>query len=199
MYSKNINCPQCGNALPLNFRHSKLVVCDSCDSTIFLEDDAVHFAGEQSVLSEEPSLLQLKLPFTYQKQTYLPVGHVRYSYGRGFWDEWWVIDNGGEGTWVTVDEGDFAFEKPVKPPEKLAFDDLPLDKELNGWVVTERGQGSCEGFEGELPELINKGDMFNYVDLSKKGGKLLTLEFSDKGIKAYQGIWVDPFEIKAAA
>ena len=198
MYSKNINCPQCGNALPLNFRYSKLVVCDSCDSTIFLEDDAVHLAGEQSVLSEEPSLLQLKQPFTYKNQTFLPVGHVRYRYGRGFWDEWWLIDNGGEGLWLTVDEGDFAFEKEIKPPNNISFDNLTLDKNLNGWIVTERGQASCEGFEGELPELLIKGDKFNYVDLSKKDGKLLSLEFSDKGIKAYQGRWVDPFEIQVA-
>lgn len=195
MYSNQINCPQCGDALALKFRHSKLTVCASCNSTIFLEDDAVRLAGEQSVIAEFPSLIQLQQTFTYQSHDYLPVGHVRYEYENGFWDEWWVVDNQGEGTWVSVDEGDFAFEKPAKVPANVTFDKLPLDKEINGWIVTERGHAKCIGFAGELPEIIHTGDTFNYVHLSKTNGGLLTLEFSEKGIVAYKGKWVDPFEI----
>ena len=199
MHSTNINCPQCGDALPLKFRHSKLVVCASCSSSIFLEDDAVRLAGKQSVLPEVPSLLQLQQPFSYRSHSYLPVGHVRYQYDNGFWDEWWVFDNKGEGTWVSVDEGEFAFEKPSKAPNNVSFDDLTLDRKINNWLVTERGHASCDGFEGELPEIINVGDSFDYAHLSKANGELLTLEFSDRGVKAYKGKWVDPFDITVDA
>ena len=199
MHANQINCPQCGDTLPLKFRHTKLVVCVSCNSTIFLEDDAVRLAGKQSVLPTAPSLLQLQQPFNYQSHSYLPVGHVRYQYDNGFWDEWWVFDKGREGLWVTIDEGDFAFEKPVKAPKNVSFEKLTLDKKVNGWVVTERGKGICDGFEGELPEIIRVGDTFNYVHLSKSNGELLTLEFNDKGVQAYKGKWIDPFEITVDA
>ncbi|MCK5902074.1 MAG: DUF4178 domain-containing protein [Cocleimonas sp.] len=196
MNTHTINCPQCGSDLPLTFRYSKLMLCDHCGSSLFLEDDAVRFAGKQSILPEYPSLLQLKQTFSYLNNTYLPVGHIRYDYEKGFWDEWWVIDNSGEGVWVTVDEGDFAFEREIEPPSPLQFQDLRLDTMFDGWLVTERGHATCEGFEGELPKIVTIGASFDYVDLSKRGGKLFSLEFSDQGIKAAKGIWVDPFEIK---
>ncbi len=196
MYKNNINCPQCGSALPLSFRHSKLRVCDYCGSSIFLEDDAVRLAGKQSVPSQEPSLIQLQQPFVYKHQSYLPIGHIRYSYGKGFWDEWWVINNAGQGIWLTVDEGDFAFQKPTKAPKNIHFDQLSIDTKVGDWLVTERGHAVCQGYEGELPELVKEGDEFDYVDLSKRGGKLLSLEFTEQGIKAYKGFWLDPFDIQ---
>ena len=196
MYQNNINCPQCGSALALNFRHSKLRACEHCGSTIFLEDDAVEFAGKQSVLSKEASLVQLQQPFRYKKQSYLPVGHVRYQYEDGFWDEWWVINNAGEGLWVTVDEGDFAFERQVTTPENISFNHFQLGDEMRGWIVTERGHAVCDGFEGELPELVYQGERFDYVHLSKPGGQLFSLEFFEKKTKAFEGNWADPFEIQ---
>jgi len=196
MYTNHLNCPQCGNALKLNFRHSKLCICDACGSTLFIEDEAVEFAGKQSVLSQEASLIQLQQPFSYNKQSYLPVGHVRYQYNEGFWDEWWVINNAGEGIWVTVDEGDFAFEKKVAAPKNVDFDHFQLGDEVKGWLVTERGHATCDGFEGELPELVHQGERFDYVHLSQAGGKLFSLEFFESKTKAFKGQWADPFEIQ---
>ncbi len=79
----------------------------------FLEDDGVRLAGTQSTLADLPSLIQLKTPFSYDNTSYLPVGHIRYSYDHGFWDEWWLLDNSGEGKWMSVDEGDFAFDNCI--------------------------------------------------------------------------------------
>ncbi|MEZ5479330.1 MAG: hypothetical protein R3E95_18155 [Thiolinea sp.] len=115
MQNPTFNCPQCGNALPLSFSFAKLVVCEQCDSTIFLEDDAARLAGQRSVLPERPSLIGLKTPFSYRNQDYLPVGHIRYQYAYGYWDEWWVLDGQGQGMWMSVDEGDFAFEHARNP------------------------------------------------------------------------------------
>ena len=55
--------------------------------------------------------------------------------------------------------------------------------------MTERGHAVCDGFEGELPKLVNEADEFDYVDLAKTGGKIMSLEFSEQGIRAYQGFW----------
>lgn len=203
MEPDSLNCPQCGGELPLAFRFTKLIVCEQCDSTIFLEDDGVRLAGTQSTLADLPSLIQLKTPFSYDNTSYLPVGHIRYSYDHGFWDEWWLLDNSGEGKWMSVDEGDFAFEVPHKLQGSIPrLNQLHLDQTLGimgkDWKVTELGRATCEGFRGELPEVIEIGEQFDYVHLSAKDAALMTLEYiSPHQINAYLGKWVDPFEIKA--
>ncbi len=203
-HSKTINCPQCGNELPLAFRHAKLTVCTYCDSTIFLEDEAVRLAGKQSVLSEIPSLLQLGTPFTYRKTQFSPVGKIRYAYELGFWEEWWALGNDGRGFWISIDEGDFAFEKPIElnTLDVPTLKDLSLGQQLklfgDEWQVTEIGTGKCEGYEGDLPEIIHIGEEVPYVHLSGMTGQLITLEYVDETIHAYKGEWVDPFDIKRA-
>lgn len=196
MQPSRFNCPQCGDKLAPQFRHSKLIVCQSCNSTIFLEDDAVRLAGKESALIPMMSLLKLNVPFEYQTKTYLPVGHVRYRYDRGYWDEWWVIGNNGAGIWVSVDEGDFAFEKKVKLKEDIRFESLKLGQRIGSWQVTELDRAHCEGFEGELPEIIKVGDTFDYAHLSGPKDALMTLEFPPSGLIAYKGKWIDPFEVK---
>lgn len=206
MSTRQINCPQCGSSLPIRLKYSKLVACEHCSSMIFLEDDAVRLAGKQSVMSEEPSLLELGRSFTYKTSSYLPVGHIRYSYGDGFWDEWWTVNNKGDGFWVTVDEGDYAFQKPMPVAKNLRLDHFKLQQKIDGrafnkketdhWTVYEIGSATCESFQGELPELIKIGETFDYVDLGQGDEKVLGLEFYPDEIRAYKGFWVDAFEIK---
>lgn len=204
MLNTTHNCPQCGSLLPLNFRYSKLVVCGHCSSTLFLEDAAVRLAGKASVLAEMPSLLQLQVPFSYQGKTYTPVGHVRYRYQDGCWDEWWVLD-GADGCWVSVDEGDFAFEIP-RPDWIHPFPDIrtaqvgqTVKRLTQSWEITEKDLCTCEGVQGELPEHILPGERMGYLHLSGPESALVTLEYPFQGEPmAYEGRWVDPFEIRVA-
>lgn len=203
MQADTLNCPQCGSALPLTFGFAKLTVCEHCDSTVFLEDEGARLAGTRSVLPERPSLIQLKTPFTYRHTQYVPVGYIRYRYEYGYWDEWWVLDSSGQGVWMSVDEGDFAFEhvQPLKRKETPAFSELQLDKTVTvldkQWKVTELGHATCEGFRGELPEIIEQGEEFDYAHLSAADQALMTLEyFEGDECYAYRGKWVDPFNIK---
>lgn len=202
MHSSTINCPQCGDQQSLSFKHTKLTVCSSCGSTLFIEDEQVRLAGKQSVLVDYPSLIQLHHPFTYQRDSYQPVGHIRYTYELGYWDEWWVLDNTGEGKWLSVDEGDFVLERPISIQSglpNLAL--LSLEQEytiLNQeWVITELDQAKCVGFTGELPEVIEVGETYDYAHLSGLNGELLTLEFPEnQAVRSYMGQWLDPYSIK---
>ncbi len=199
------NCPNCGAELPLRFRHAKMAVCEHCDATIFLEDDGMRLAGTRSVLAEMPSLIRLGQAFSYDSRDYLPVGHLRYRYTLGRWDEWWILDQDGNGLWLSVDEGDFVFEKPLQwdqlPTRLPAFRQLQLDQSVRlleqDWTVTERDQGRCEGFRGQLPARVAEGEHFFYAHLSGPDASLLTLEYARDGtVSASRGYWVDPFEIR---
>jgi len=191
------NCPQCGYLLAQHFKYSKLIKCQACGSSIFLEDDAVTLIGESSVLSSEPSLIQLHTPFMYGGKHYLPLGKIRYSYGRGFWEEWFLQGEQNQEFWLSIDEGDFVLEeKSIINLPFTTFREFKLGKKYNNYLITEKGEGTCVGFEGELPERINIGDKHQYVHLSKGYNSLITVEFTNTKKETFKGEWIDPLEIK---
>jgi hypothetical protein len=195
-------CPACGGPLALHFRYAKLITCAHCHNGLLLEDQALKLAGVQSVMAEYPSLFELYREYRYRKLRFTPVGHARFEYAEGFWDEWWIMDDQGQGQWLSVDEGDYALEQAVPWNERLFLPDLQPGKSLslNGekLLITERGSASCSGVRGELPELIRPGERYDYLHLSGPEGRLLTLEVQNNEFFCYEGQWIDPFEVTAA-
>jgi len=191
------NCPQCGDQLERQFKHSKLIKCRSCNSSIFLEDEHVKLIGESSVLSPEPSLIQLYKPFEFQGVNYTPLGKIRYSYGRGFWEEWFIRNQNNKLLWLSIDEGDFVLQEKMKLslPFKSSTK-FKVGTSYGNYNVTEIGTGTCVGFEGELPEAITLNEKHKYIHLSQGHGNLVTIEFSENKTETYKGKWIDPLNIK---
>ncbi len=126
------NCPSCAAELGKPLKYSKFIICEYCQSSIFLEDDAVRHAGTMSILSEEPSIIQLRRLFDYRGWSFTPVGRVRYDYGRGWWDEWWCYDDKGIAKWVSVDEGSIAIEETVEVDGEVPlFNDVNIGDKIS--------------------------------------------------------------------
>ena len=193
-----MNCPQCGDALDIYFKWTKLVECRSCKSSIFLSDEGAKLIGKASTLSPEPSLIKLHEAIIIDNKNYLPLGKIRYAYGRGFWEEWFLKGESNQEFWLSIDEGDFVLEKraeislPFKSPHAVR-----AGRRYGSYLATEIGEGRCVGFEGELPFAINIGKTHGYIHLSKGGGNLVTVEFTDGVDKIFQGKWIDPLTIKS--
>ena len=199
----DLNCPNCGTAVPHNLKYAKLASCPSCQVALFLEDEVVKHAGERNALADAPSLFAVGVPFTWRHTTYVPHGRVRFVYGdeRGFWDEWWVSSNTGESCWMSVDEGDIAMEQALELNGAApAFDSLSVGSTVSvggeSLRVTEKNFASCLGFEGEIPEVIQFGEKHAYVHLLGANALLLTVEYSDESTQVFKGNWIDPFEIE---
>ena len=196
-----LNCPVCGATAPSRLQHAKLIGCEHCQTSLFLEDEAVKHIGENSVLTDVPSIIEMGRRFQYRNWTFEPYGRIRFDYGDGFWDEWWVVLDNGNGHWVSVDEGEIAIESPVEfnetPP---GYDTLTIGSEITltsqSLRVTERNVATCIGVQGELPEVIAPGETHQYVHLSGPRGLLLTLEFHDDSFSLYKGLWIDPFDLR---
>jgi hypothetical protein len=192
------NCPACAGSLDLHFRYTKMLTCSHCDSLLFLEDESVKLRGKQSVLADYPSLFSLHDTFRYKAWSFTPIGRARFDYGKGYWDEWWVI-GGNDAKWVSVDEGDIAIEKPIDIKEPINKQKLIVGNSINlfkqNLLITEHGQAQCIGVEGELPEILNLGDTFDYYHLSGQRGRLFTLELEDNNVSCFEGQWVDPFNV----
>ena len=196
-----LNCPTCGAEVPSALAYSKLAVCAHCHTTLFLEDRVVKLAGVQSVLADVPSIFSVGAWFRYKTWTFSPLGRVRFDYGDGYWDEWWVLRDTGDGKWLSVDEGDIAFEVPREirgeAPDVLALS-VGEGVVLDGMrlKVTEKHKAVCLGMEGELPEVNFPGDEHDYVHLSGERGLLVTGEHFKGETVFYKGAWVDPFEVR---
>jgi hypothetical protein len=128
----------------------------------------------------------------------MPVGKIRYSYGRGFWEEFFLKRDDKKEWWLSIDEGDFALEQKVdiKILGDIDFDSLRVGRFIKDYMVTEMGSGKVEGFAGEIPEPIELGLTHNYIHLSGAGSELLTIEYDTLGKELYQGNWIDPFLIE---
>ncbi|MEO1019299.1 MAG: DUF4178 domain-containing protein [Pseudomonadota bacterium] len=199
MAERSFNCPNCGAELKAVLQFTKLITCSYCDSAVFLDDDAVELAGKQGVMSERPCILQLGEQFGYREWQFHVVGHARFDYAHGYWDEFWVIQD-GQGVWVSVDEGDIAVERPVELDVAPSWADMRLGEKVrllnDNFVVAEVGKGTCAAIKGELPEVLEVGQSFDYAHLRAGGARLVTLEFDEDGVQATDGSWVDPFDVK---
>ncbi len=196
---KTINCPQCGYPLSPKFKYTKLIKCPSCKSDIFLDDEAARVAGKSSVIAQIPSLLEIYRDFEYDGARYTPVGRIRYRSGRFVWDEWWIVNEYGNGSWLSIDDGEYVLEEEIE--FRMDIPDpagLKNTETINGWLITETGEAVCEGFEGELPEEISIGEKHRYIHLEKDNGSIMTAEFFDGGKKLYSGRWLDPYRIRKA-
>ena len=165
---------------------------------VMVEDEVVRLAGKQGVMADMPSLLAMHQPFKYDRIEYTPVGHVRFAYANGFWDEWWTFSSKGE-SWISVDEGDIAIELPIDLDEKINVAGLETGNSVaigaTRYLVTETGHATCEAVRGEIPEAISPGDQFDYWHLSGPNGALITLEAEGDVVTATRGAWIDPYRI----
>lgn len=208
---ERFECPSCGALLPRRFRYTKLVHCSYCQSLLALGDGTTEKVGEQAALADHPALFELYRAYRWGKKTLEPIGKLRYDYGRGFWEEWWCLDERGNGLWLSVDEGDFAIEQPVQElaPGPMAlppYADLSVGGKLQllkqDWRITELGEARFVGMAGEVPDPMDQRQAFRYAHLERPGRHLITLEYdADADANAsdpdcFVGTWVDPFDIE---
>lgn len=198
-----VNCPNCGDTLPRLLDLTKMVDCESCGTTVILDGDALQNAGQRGEMLDAPSLITLNTPVRIKAKDYTPVGHMRFDYGAGWWDEYWCLDPFGAGVWLSADEGDYVFEHPLDRSLWPMVQSKSL--EFNGvtYVVSEKDSATCVAFRGQLPEVITLGETHHYTSFVSDAGKALTREHWTENGKTqeawFAGEWLDPWSIGAQA
>ena len=196
------NCGNCGAELPGRLAQARMITCTYCGTTSVLRDNVFEMAGEGGEMQEAPSLIQLGQSLRIERRDLMPVGHARFSYGRGHWDEFWCVDGAGEGCWLSADEGDYALEHDLprdRWPDSRRLS-LGASIELLGetYTVTEVETGTCLAVRGEFPEELEVGEAHLYYALSAQRGAMATYERWDGGEGWSHGRWIDPWDVKAA-
>ncbi|MEO0821992.1 MAG: DUF4178 domain-containing protein [Pseudomonadota bacterium] len=194
-----MHCQNCGAPIRREIETSKLVACTHCNTTQMLVDDVFRNAGQQGVMQDIPGLLTLGREARIAGERVRPIGQIRLSYGRGWWDEFWCLFRKGP-VWISVDEGDVAVERPMPPDDwpKGFTPRLGAHVKIAGldFTVAEAQTAECIAVRGELPEVIAIGERHNYYDLSGPQGALATLERWDGQEAWFFGDWIDPWEVE---
>lgn len=189
-----LHCPACG--APLEVRNPGLVmaVCAFCGNTVWWDEAAVHSAGKRSILPEGFTRLYREATGAIQGRRFTVLGRVRYGFGRGFWDEWFVELQGGGTRWLTEDDHELSLQQPLPgppPPMRGLFAGSRLEFSGQTWVVEETGEAVCLGAEGALPERFDEGERFPYLDASSLDGKYnLGVELRASGVRLFRGRWL---------
>ena len=188
-----IACPSCG--APVSFRSaaSVMAVCGYCHSTLIKDAESVRNIGRMSDVLEDFSPIQINTSGTVDGRSFLVVGRIQLRYAAGFWNEWYVIDDHGDGAWLSDGSGLYTFTRAVDPATLPGvafppFDGLaagsPLDLgrapdgSLLRFIAGDVRRAQCTGGQGELPFVVGAGYAARVADFHR-GDDFVTLDWSD--------------------
>lgn len=196
-----MSCPNCGDHVPPRIKSAKMITCASCNTTLLLEDAGARVAGEQGVLHEVPMLFGLGDRLRIQKNSYEILGHARFSYGRGTWDEFWAVDQQAQPLWISVDEGDLILQRSLERGSWPRYDGYlrlgaTLSYQGQSFRVQEEGHGTCIGLRGSFGHSLTVGESYRFLNLQGEDGDVLSAEVEGNSYEWFLGQWIDPFEVE---
>lgn len=197
---RTIACPSCGAGRTLHNPGLAMFVCEYCSSAVYWDDDAVRAAGGRALLSEGCSRLYRGALGSYHKKRFQVLGRVRYSFGDGFWDEWFLELDDGSDCWMTEDQHQLAVQRPIELTVSGSLEQYRVGGELRArdsvFVIQEVGQALCVGIEGALPKAIEVGETYSYVDATSLEGRYsLGIELDDDPPTVFLGRWLKHKEL----
>lgn len=168
-----------------------------------LRDAQLESAGQQGEMHDAPLLFGLGDQVELGRTSTTILGHARYSYGRGFWDEFCGMDDAGQTCWISVDEGDVVRQVRLRgdavpgfaPPFEIG-QTLPFD--ASDFTVTEVETAQCVALRGQFDEMLQVGETHTFMNASAGDDALLSGEFWDGNALWFFGRWYDPFNVKVA-
>jgi hypothetical protein len=201
MTDSHVTCPNCGYGFENLRKSTRMFDCPSCDTTLFRDEDALKPIGNNGEMHDFPMLFGLGDTVTVHGDRFTVLGHARYDYGRGTWDEFYAETGSGEGAWISVDEGDVVIQQPLAGapaprPERPPGIGESLEYGGYAYIVTEADTARCIAVRGQFPDLIEVDDAHDFVNASGGSGELLSGEFWDGGQQWFGGDWLDPFTLK---
>ncbi|WP_236626222.1 DUF4178 domain-containing protein [Actibacterium mucosum] len=163
-----------------------------------MQDDVARLAGEQGVMHDAPMLFGVGDLVINGGVTVAIHGHARFSYGRGFWDEFWGLDEAQNPVWISVDEGDVVLQRKVHeaPIDARASMGTTFNMMDVEYTVTERETAECVAVRGSFDEELAVGETFTFLNCTGEYGGLASGEFWPQGEAWFVGRWLDPFEIE---
>ncbi|MEM6796297.1 MAG: DUF4178 domain-containing protein [Acidobacteriota bacterium] len=198
---RSISCPSCGAPRSLHNPGIVMFACEFCSSVVYWDEDKVTAAGNNSLLTEGFSRLYRDATGSFHQKRFRVLGRIRYSFGEGLWDEWFLETSDGSSLWLTEDQHELAEQREIEFPGIAAFDQHYIGQKMylreSEFAIQEMGNAECVGLEGELPKNVTLGETYPYLDATSLDGRYsLGLEFDAETPTAFLGRWLKYSEIK---
>jgi len=168
-----------------------MVTCDFCSQVMLLSDSGLDPTGQTAKLAELPSPLYVDAAGQISGRQFQVMGRLRYQYGSGLWDEWFLVFDDGQPGWLQEDEGEYIlFHKETLTSTVPPFDDVAVGSVLrigrHNVFVTEKGQAQIAGGEGQLAFNILPGEQIRYLD-GNSGEDQVSVEYTANEIELSVG------------
>lgn len=201
MTAQEIQCPSCGAGHTVYNPGVMTIVCEYCGNAVYWDQEKIANAGTQSILPEGFSRLYRGATGALFNKRFRVLGRIRYSFGKGFWDEWFLEFENGSITWLTEDNHEFALEQRIAAPDVPPIDRLSpgtsLTVNTKAYVIEEVGQAECLGVEGDLPIQAQSGETYAFADGSTPDGNYtIGIEYDATPPTVFLGRWIKPVALK---
>ena len=196
MKPQSVSCPSCGATHEVLNPGVITVVCEYCGNAVYWDKEKIRNAGKQSILPEGFSRLFRGATGSLNQRRFTVMGRIRYSFGKGFWDEWFLEFNDGTIGWLTEDNHELALQTRSTPGNVPAFESLRPGKVISirkgtTVVVREVGEAECIGVEGDLPIEAATGETYKFADAGTPDGKyVLGIEYDAEPPTVFIGKWL---------
>ena len=195
MEPRHVKCPSCGAEKVIMNPGIVTVVCEYCGTAVYWDDEQIMAAGKQSLLPEGFTRLYRGAAGNLKGQDFRVTGRVRYSFGRGFWDEWFLEFGDGSLGWLTEDNHELALQNRRELDTVPPADVLKPGSLFRAWdmefAVQETGEARCLGMEGDLPIRVETGETYLFADASSPDGRnTLGIEYDADPPSVFLGIWL---------
>ncbi|MGF1475437.1 MAG: DUF4178 domain-containing protein [Geminicoccaceae bacterium] len=192
-----MNCPNCGTELDWRIQITRMRDCPSCGSTCFLDGASLRATGKRGEMLDVPALFAIDRITHVGGREWRPIGHIRFSYGPGWWDEYWCENEAGFFSWISADEGDIAIEESIEPPvqdQDAVRPGARFVMDGQAYTATEAQRATCIAVRGQLPEVILVGETHDYIDFTGTKGGIVTFERWENSAAWFAGNWLDPWD-----
>src|SRR5689334_20652880 len=113
---QKVSCPSCGAEVAFRSVASVMAVCEYCHSTLLKDAESVKDIGKMAQVLEDYSPIQINTTGEQHGRRFTVVGRIQLTYDSGFWNEWYVLFDDGNGAWLSDASGQYVFTSAQPAP-----------------------------------------------------------------------------------
>lgn len=203
-----VSCPSCGAPVAFRGTLTLVAVCGHCQTILSRTDVDVKAIGKTASVPYDVSPLQIGSTGTHNGRQFDVVGRLKRGWDDGFWNEWYLMDSLGDGTWLAEAQGLWLWmhELPLEGPPPAAanwqvgkrynFEKLAPAAGHTDLKLVDVKKAQILAAEGQLPFTFQLGSQSICMDYNGPAGACATLEYpSDSKPHFFLGQYVDALSL----